>query len=330
MEGESKGTVCVTGGTGFVASWLIKRLLQQGYSVNTTVRSSPQDSKEKTSYLTSLPGASERLRIFQADLDKPGSFDSAIKGCIGVFHVAHPIDLTEKETAEMKINKSISGTLGILQACLDSKTVKRVVYTSSAATVVDHNKDLDVVDENLWTDVDYVRRSIDNNFAVSYITAKTLTERAALEFAEKHSLDLVTVIPTWIHGPFICSRLPGSVSSSLAMIIGNQNVLKYTEIISFVHTDDVANAHIFLFECPNAKGRYICSAVEITVDNLAKFLSTRYPEFQIRNEEDLIERGRKLSGMSSKKLLDTGFRYKYGLEEMFDEAIQCCREKGFL
>lgn len=72
---------------------------------------------------------------------------------------------------------------------------------------------------------------------------------------------------------------------SLLLCAGNQNVLKYTEIISFVHTDDVANAHIFLFECPNAKGRYICSAVEITVDNLAKFLSTRYPEFQIRNEE---------------------------------------------
>ncbi|CAI9781584.1 unnamed protein product [Fraxinus pennsylvanica] len=328
-EGESKGTVCVTGGTGFVASWLIKSLLQHGYSVNTTIRSNPQDSKKNTSYLTSLPGAAKSLRIFQADLDKPDSFNSAIKGCIGVFHVAHPIDLTDKETAEMKINKSISGTLGILQACLDSKTVKRVVYTSSASTVMTHNKDLDVVDENLWTDVDYLRPLI-SHFGASYAIAKTLTERAALEFAEKHSLDLVTVIPTWIHGPFICSRLPGSVSSSLSMIIGNKDEMKYTETTAFVHTDDVANAHIFLFEYPNAKGRYICSAVEVAVDKLAEFLSTRYPEFQIRNEEGLIERGRKFTSLSSKKLLDTGFRYKYGLEEMFDEAIQCCREKGIL
>jgi len=35
---ESKGRVCVTGGTGFIGSWLVKRLLQDGYSVNTTVR----------------------------------------------------------------------------------------------------------------------------------------------------------------------------------------------------------------------------------------------------------------------------------------------------
>ncbi|CAI9781585.1 unnamed protein product [Fraxinus pennsylvanica] len=185
----------------------------------------------------------------------------------------------------MNISKSITGTLGILQTCLDSKTVKRVVYTLSAATVVDHNKDLDLVDENVWTDVDYMSPSVNHDFAASYIIAKMLTERADLEFAEKHSLDLLTVIPTWKTGPFICSSLPGSASSSLAMIIGNKHVLKYTKIIAFVHTDDVVNAHIFLFKCPNAKGRYICSAVEITVDKLAKFLSMRYPEFQIRNEE---------------------------------------------
>ena len=40
--------------------------------------------------------------------------------------------------------------------------------------------------------------------------------------------------------------------------------------------------------------------------------------------------GYRTPGVSSKKLLDTGFKYKYGLDEMFDEAIQCCKEKGFL
>lgn len=40
MEGE-KGAICVTGGTGYIASWLIMRLLEQGYSVHTTVRPDP-------------------------------------------------------------------------------------------------------------------------------------------------------------------------------------------------------------------------------------------------------------------------------------------------
>jgi nucleoside-diphosphate-sugar epimerase len=38
---EAKGTVCVTGGTGYIASWLVMRLLQQGFSVRATVRSDP-------------------------------------------------------------------------------------------------------------------------------------------------------------------------------------------------------------------------------------------------------------------------------------------------
>lgn len=41
MENKNteKGKVCVTGGNGYVGSWLVMRLLQHGYYVNTTVRS---------------------------------------------------------------------------------------------------------------------------------------------------------------------------------------------------------------------------------------------------------------------------------------------------
>ncbi|XP_020550806.1 vestitone reductase isoform X2 [Sesamum indicum] len=221
---KKKGRVCVTGGTGFVASWLIMKLLQVGYSVNTTMRpqSHSSGSKKDISYLKNLPGAQERLQVFPADLENPDSFEAAIEGCIGVFHVAHPIDF--QETEEMITKKSVKGTLGILEACLKAKTVKRVVYTSSAFTVMFNNDGPDtVVDESSWTDVDYVRNA--NYFGASYSISKTLTERAALEFAEKHSLDLVSVIPTWVNGPFICPNIPGSVTGSLAMILDIHIVL---------------------------------------------------------------------------------------------------------
>ncbi|KAG5579760.1 hypothetical protein H5410_050387 [Solanum commersonii] len=38
----------------------------------------------------------------------------------------------------------------------------------------------------------------------------------------------------------------------------------------------------------------------------------------------------KRSSISSKRLLETGFKYKYGLEEMFDEAIECCKQRDIL
>lgn len=233
-----------------------------------------------------------------------------------MFHVAHQIDFQEKEPEEMITNKSVKATLGILQSCLNSNTVKRVVYTSSIATVLFDQQSPDVIDETSWTDVDYIRNS--NANWTSYCVSKTVTERAVLQFAEKHSLDLVTVLPSWINGPFLCPNLPGSVHSSLAFFIGknkictlfhwkvlvlnrgvlllliiylfckcvgNEKHIKYGEVTSFVHTDDVANAHIFLFEYPEAKGRYICSALEISIDELSEFLSKRYPQFQMLSVE---------------------------------------------
>ncbi|KAH6779441.1 hypothetical protein C2S52_010678 [Perilla frutescens var. hirtella] len=325
--------MCVTGGTGFVASWLIMRLLQHGYSVNTTVRPQRSGMKKDISFLRKLAGAEDRLHIFNADFENPDSFEAAIEGCVGVFHVAHPIDFNERESEERVTKKCVEATLGILRCCVKSKTVKRVVYTSSVATVMVKEKEklpADIVDEDVWSDVDYVRslKVIEGSYCIS----KTMTERAALEFAEKHSLDVVTVIPSWIHGPFVCPNLPGSVHSSLALFIGNEKQIKYQEITPFVHTDDVASAHIFLFEYPQAKGRYLCSAVEIKYDDLCEFICNRYShQFQMLNDpESLCDRALPFKTISSKKLLDTGFSYKYGLEEMYDDAIQCCRQKGFL
>ena len=162
--------------------------------------------KKDVNYLTNLPGASERLQIFNADFDKPESFNESIQGCVGVFHVAHNVEFEAKEDEETNLQASINVNVSILRACLDSKTVKRVVYTSSSSAVLFSGKDSSVVDETLWTDVDFVRSL--KSSAGPYYISKTLTERAALEFAEKHGLDLVTVIPTLFTVPSLILVVP--------------------------------------------------------------------------------------------------------------------------
>ncbi|KAL7158539.1 hypothetical protein ABFS83_02G150600 [Erythranthe nasuta] len=326
---SKKGRVCVTGGTGYVASWLVMKLLQNGYSVNTTVRTDHPD----ISYLKNLPNAPERLQIFNANLDKPETFAPAVKDCVGVFHLAHPMEWNENETEETKTKRAIGGLLGILQASLDSKTVKRFVYTSSASTVIFNAscKNLDTIDEKSWTDFDFLR-SLGLKGA-SYVITKTLAERTALEFGEKNgsSLEVVTLVPPFIHGPFLGDRCPNSVKASLGLIFGDEEYYKYFARTSLVHVDDVARAHIHVFEYPKAKGRYICSAVGVTIDKLSEFLSTRYPEYRIPKPDSLkgIEPV-EFSELSSKKLMETGFEFRCGLEEMFDGAIRSCKEKGLL
>ncbi|KAK6918524.1 NAD-dependent epimerase/dehydratase [Dillenia turbinata] len=272
---EEKGAVCVTGATGYVASWLIKRLLEHGYTVRATVRSDP------------------------------------CKKDMSVFLLAHPVNTKEPE--EIVTKTTIQGTLGILRACLNSKTVKRVVYTSSVATVLNvRDREIGVVDENIWSDIDYVRELKLEESA--YAASKVLVERTALDFAEKNGLDLVTLLPANVFGPFLAPQIPLTVTIALSMIL-----------------DDVASAHIFLLEYSNARGRYICSAEHKSVLEIAEFLSATYPEYPIPTLDEVKDiKTRVLPRLSSKKLLETGFKYKYGLREMFDDAIQCCKTKGLL
>ncbi|KAL6125977.1 hypothetical protein ACLB2K_074028 [Fragaria x ananassa] len=303
---DVRGTVCVTGGTGYVASWLILRLLQHGYSVRATVRSSPAEGKRDISYLTSLPGAQEKLQIFHADLNNPETFNEAIQGCTGVFHLAHPMDVEGKEPEEVVTKRALEGTLGILKACLDSKTVKRVFYTSSLATILFNSKSLEETDENTWSEVDACRSN--KLVSSSYLVSKTVVERTALEFAERNGLDLVTVVLPIVLGPFVCPNVPASVYMGLAPIFasvqfmhGDQEQCEYLVSTYMVHIDDAASAHIFLLEHANAKGSHL---MEI--------------------------KGYKGTTVSSMKLWNAGFKFKCGIGEMFDGAVQSCKEKGFL
>ncbi|XP_038709572.1 vestitone reductase-like [Tripterygium wilfordii] len=327
MEGN-KGTVCVTGGTGYIASWLIMRLLQHGYSVNATIRAKPE-RKRDISFLKSLPGALEKLHLFEADLGDPDSFNAAIERCIGVFHLAASVELEDGEPEEVVTRRAVNGALGILKACLKSSTVKRVVYTSSQAAVAFNGKEEDIMDETYWTDVDLLKANMQTGS--SYAISKTSTEKAAIEFAEENGLDLVTVIPSLVAGPFICPQFPASVRMMLALVSGDESLYHVIFNASLVHVDDVVGAHIFLFENPDAKGRYNCSSQMSTIVEIAEFLSAKYPEFPIPTIESLKKfKSFKTPGLSSKKLLDSGFTFKYGLDEMFEGAIQCCKEKGYL
>ncbi|KAL2330490.1 hypothetical protein Fmac_018071 [Flemingia macrophylla] len=321
---EGKGRVCVTGGTGFIASWLIKRLLEDGYAVNTTIRPDPE-RKRDISYLTNLPGASEKLKIFQADMSDPESFGPSVEGCVGVFHTATPIDFEAADEVALT-KKAVDGTLGILRACLKAKCVKRVVYTSSASTVSFLGpQPKDVVDEDDWSDIDFLRTF--KPYSWPYAISKTATEKAALEFGQQHGLDVVSLVPPFVVGGFVCPKLPDSIEKALSLLFGKAEQLGITRF-HMVHGDDLARAHIFLLEHPNPKGRYNCSPFIVPIADIGQILRAKYPEYQIPTVEELKEmKGIQLPHLTSKKLEDAGFEFKYSIEDMFVDAIECIKQK---
>ena len=86
---EQHKKVLVTGGTGFIAGWIIKQLVEAGVCVHATVRD--PDNEEKVAHLKKLSkkGPGEVI-LFKADLLEPESFNTSIIGCSIVFHTASP------------------------------------------------------------------------------------------------------------------------------------------------------------------------------------------------------------------------------------------------
>ncbi|KAK6119748.1 hypothetical protein DH2020_046508 [Rehmannia glutinosa] len=243
-------TVCVTGGSGYIASWLIKELLQRGYTVKASVRY-PDDPK-KTDHLLSLDGAKERLQLFKADLLEEGSFDAAIAGCDGVFHCASPFFLETSNPQEELIDPAVKGTLNVLGSCAKTPSVKRVILTSSEAAIAFNRTPRTsetVIDETWWTDPDYSRE-----IQAWYVLSKRLAEGAAWDFAKEKGIDLVSINPCCVIGPMLQPTLNTSCGQVLSLINGAETY--QNTAYGWVHVKDVVDAHVLAYEKPEANGRY--------------------------------------------------------------------------
>ncbi|XP_057790050.1 phenylacetaldehyde reductase-like isoform X2 [Salvia miltiorrhiza] len=267
--------VCVTGASGYVASWLVKLLLRRGYTVKATVRNLSDPSK--VGHLRALEGAEERLHLFEANLVKEGSFDGVIDGCDGVFHTASPVILEHVNDPQVElIQPAVKGTLNVLSSCAKAQSVKRVVFTSSIATIAykKHTQTTDVlVDETSFSDPIFAEE-----MKQWYVVSKTLAEEAAFKFAQENGIDLVIINPGLVIGPLLQPTLNETSQCFLSLISEG----KYTNATPggmFIYVDvrDVGNAHILAFEDSSANGRYCLVANVMPCAQVLDILRQLYP-----------------------------------------------------
>ncbi|KAK8627999.1 hypothetical protein V6N13_063712 [Hibiscus sabdariffa] len=273
MNGAEK-VVCVTGATGFVASWLVNLLLQRGYTVNATVRD-PNDRK-KTEHLLSLDGANERLHLFKAELLEEGSFDSVVQGCVGVFHTASPCYFAVKDPQVEMVEPIVNGTLNVLRSCAKVPSIRRVIITSSLSTVMFTGKPLadDVVVDETWFSDPVICQKLEQ----WYMLSKTLAEKAAREFSEENGIDMITIHPGTVSGPPLQPILNTSLDI-IAKLIGAETFSNAAW--RWVDVRDVANAHILAFESPSACGRYCVAGKSVHTTELLKILRELYPDLSL-------------------------------------------------
>nr|WJN62259.1 anthocyanidin reductase [Iris laevigata] len=325
-------TACVTGGNGFLATILIKQLLEKGYAVNATVRD--PENKARVGHLLDLQSLGD-LKLFRAELTEEGSFDEAISGCEYVFHLATPVNIFSQDPENELIKPAIEGTLNVMKSCLKAK-VKRVVLTSSAAAVsVNKLRGTDLMmDEECWSDVEFLTAEKPPTWG--YLVSKTLAEKEAWKFARENGIDLVTIVPVLMVGPPLSGDVPSSVGMALCLLLGDDPRIGGLKImqslsgsVSLVHVEDASRAQIFVAETESASGRYICCAVNTSLPELAEFLSKRYPEYKVPTNITDVPKKAKLK-LSSEKLIKEGFNFeKKELGEIYDGAISYAKKAGF-
>ncbi|CBI16353.3 hypothetical protein AAG906_032295 [Vitis piasezkii] len=318
----SSGVVCVTGASGYIASWLVKLLLQRGYTVKASVRD-PNDPK-KTEHLLSLDGAKERLHLFKANLLEEGSFDSIVEGCVGVFHTASPFFHAVTDPQAELIDPAVKGTLNVLGSCAKASSVKRVVVTSSIAAVAYNRNPRTpdvVVDETWFTDPDFCK-----GLQLWYVVSKTLAEDAAWKFAKEKGIDMVTINPAMVIGPLLQPTLNTSAAAILNLINGGQTFPNAS--FGWVNVKDVAEAHIQAFEVPSASGRYCLVERVVHYSELVKILKELFPDFQLPEKCADDKPFVPTFQVSKEKAKSLGIEF-IPLEVSLKETVESLKEKEF-
>ncbi|PIN26544.1 Flavonol reductase/cinnamoyl-CoA reductase [Handroanthus impetiginosus] len=328
---EKNVKVCVTGGAGYLASFLIKQLLERGYIVHATLRSLGDASK--VGLLKSLAHAETRLKLFEADIYSPDDFESAIKGCEIVVHMATPFQHSANANSQYKdtVEAAVGGVKVIMESCLRSNTVKRVIYTGSVVAASPLKDDgsgyKDSMDETCWTPL-----NLSYDFFHGYVPSKTLAEKEILSYNGK-GLQVVSLACGVVGGDTIQSKMPETMAFLISQATNDEFMYKALRFLEdllgkvpIAHVEDITEAHIFSMENEHVSGRFLCAGAFLKTAEIASLSRKLQQDISIPTE--FIEDTKRETRWDSRKLEDLGFHYKCDAEKIINDSILCAKMLG--
>ncbi|HUQ66629.1 MAG TPA: NAD-dependent epimerase/dehydratase family protein [Flavitalea sp.] len=174
-------TVLVTGGTGFVGSYVIRDLVREGFKVKALRR------KRVVPFY--IPA--EILRDVQwidGDILDTYLLDEAMQNADAVIHTAGKVSFQEKDRNEL-FNINVEGTANVVNAALQNN-IRRFIHVSSVASLGKRNNGSMVNEESTWQE-----NKLNTNYAVSKYYGEMEVWRGIAE-----GLNAVIVNPSTILG----------------------------------------------------------------------------------------------------------------------------------
>lgn len=225
----------VTGATGFIGGALVEELVHRGEKVRALVRKT-----SNTSRLIALG-----VEIACGDLQDRASLEAALNNCDCLYHAAAMVNLWAPDR-RLFYEVNVGGTKSLFEAAL-KKGVKRVIYTSTAATLCPERGGV------LTEEVPRKRQSLGE-----YSDSKWLAEQEAFKLYEK-GLPLVSINPTIVYGP---GSVSGMNQAILNFLTGKMpGVPKVHANLVFIN--NVVQGHVLAFERGKDGQRYLIAGDDV-------------------------------------------------------------------
>lgn len=276
MQIDKTKPVLVTGGNGYIASWIVKYLLADGIDVHATVRD-PGNTAKTGHLLKAAEGSKGKLTLFKADLLKDGAFDAAMQGCELVIHTASPFVIKGLKDAQKElVDPAVMGTKNVLDAANRVTSVKRVVLTASVVSVYGDAQDMHTQGLKALTEAQWNTTSSVSHQPYNY--SKVAAEKVGWDIVKKQSRwDFITINPGLVLGP---SLTTASDSTSLTTIKELADGKLMTGVpnmeIAIVDVRDAARAHILAGFTPSASGRHLAVSESVTMWQMVQVLKARF------------------------------------------------------
>jgi nucleoside-diphosphate-sugar epimerase len=313
----SSATVLVTGGTGFIGSYVASDLVDHGHDVVAYDLSTDTRILEKV-------GVADDVEIRRGDVTDPTDVARAVRetGSTHVVHLAALLTTAAEANPRTAMDVNIAGTNNVFEAArLLPDQVERVAWASSAAAYA--------------PPTEYGDRFVTEDDLVSpdtlYGATKAYNEHQARVYREEFDVSDVALRPTVAYGPY---RETGG-SAFLANIVekpalGEPFSVDYgDEIIDWQHVRDIAQAFRLAVFTPDAdlsRRVYNVRGELATIREAAETVERILPDADLTVSDDgQLPWTQRLDMTPAQD--DLGYEPEYGLERGVRDYINVLRRE---
>jgi len=286
--------ILVTGGSGYVGSVLVPRLLSEGHKVVAI------DDQWFGNFLPVHPS----LTVIKKTVENIDSDD--LKGIECVMHLANVAN-----DPSVELNPTFSWEVNVLhmtqflELCKRSGSVKKFMYASSGSVYGVKSE------PNVTEDLSLVPIS-------AYNKTKMSAERVALSYV--NDFEVVCVRPATVCGVSPRMRFDVVVNMFVMQAFTKKHiiVLGGDQVRPNIHIDDMASVYTHFLNRNLPSGTYNAGFENISVMDIAKMVQDRFKvDIEVRPSNDP-----RSYRQDSSKLLATGFERKKGVANAIEEISE--------